>query len=270
MNHISRRARATIQAAAMLSLLIQRNAATQQYEEPKSDSSLSKTVELRFNGISMQAMLRDVSDQFRVSVFADGVPIRDKADIEFHGSLRDALDKIADTFDYSVTVHKSGIVSMMKRFTNPEDRPQMAAAEIRQTAADMLTILPALLYDTAEPPLWARMMRQLARRLPPEMIESMKHGKEFVVSDLPPDARQPLADILQWRAYGVARSSWEQLHRQLDRFDQSMLRARKKGVFTAANTGKSTASFSVIHETRGPNGGLNETELGIFQREVKP
>lgn len=245
-------------------------AAAQNQGELKGSVRLNQPVEIKFKQSAMAAILRDLSQRYGVSVIADGVPLLQSADLEFRGSLREALDRIADTFDYTITIRKTGIVSMMKRFKNPEERPQVIPAEMRQTATDMLTILPVFPYDVDEPPLWARMIRQLAPQLTPEQIDGMKQGKTLMIADLAPKFQQMMAEIIQLRAYGVTRSMWEQLYRQLDRFDSSILRARKRGVFTFADNGKSTASYAVMHETRSGGGAVTATTLGEFQREVKP
>jgi hypothetical protein len=218
----------------------------------------------------MPAMLREICERYKIAILADGVPLLQEADIDFHGKLKDALDRIADLFDYSVTMRKSGAVSMMKRFTNPEDRPQLNPAEVRRTASDMLTILPTLPYDLEQPPLWARLIRrELAPRLTPEQIDAMKQGKKIIPTDLPPNLQRTLAEIVLIRAYGDARSMWERIYRQLDRFDYAVLRAEKHGVFTSVS-GKSTASYSVIMETRGTGGTVSRLTIGEFERTVKP
>jgi hypothetical protein len=253
---------------AATSVCPQLRADTLIYSEPASSPDWAKPIEIHYKGLSLQAILKDISDRYGVSVLADGAPVLGKTTIDFKGTLRDSLDIVADAFDYAVSVHKSGIVSLMKKFNDPDDLPQLVPAEIRQTAADMLAILPDQPSDTSDPPLlWASWLRQLARRLPADILDGMKNGKSYAFSDLTPDIQRSLADVLAWRAFGVARSAWDRLYRQLDRFEQSTLHAKKKGAFIAADTGKTTTSYSVLHQANGVNGAVIETELGIFQRE---
>jgi hypothetical protein len=157
---------------------------------------------------------------------------------------------------------------MEKRFTNPEDLPQLNVAEIRQTAIDMLKILPKVAYDP-DPHAWAYDIRRLAQGLTPDQWTLLKEGKRLPLADLSPAQQAAVVGIIRLRAYGMPVSVWEMLRRQLDRFDDSVLRAEKRGVFNEVD-GRATAYYDIDHESRGVDGVVTKTPIGTFQRSVKP
>ncbi len=196
---------------------------------PKSASPM--VVDLHYQQQSLADIIRDVSHRYGLSLVVDGVPLREKASVDFSGSLNAGLEQIAGAFDYSVRV----------------------------------AILPELPYDP-EPLAWGRLLKQFAASLSETQVRAMMAGRELTAGDLSPDQQGALSQVLAMRGYGEARSTWQQLYYQLDRFDSSRIRAQKKGVFAGVN-GKSTTVYDVVHETRDPAGRVATRMLGQFQRE---
>jgi hypothetical protein len=189
------------------------------------------------------------------------------ADLDFSGTLRQGLDRIAEVFDYSISIGKPAVVTMMKRFENPDDLPQLNAAEIRQTAVDMLKILPQVPYDP-DPLSFGYEIRRLAKSLSTDQFAALNAGSRLAPADLRPDQRAALVEIVQVRSFGMPASVWELLRRQLDHFENSVLRLDKRGTFKAVD-GTMTEMYSVVHETRGRNGMVTKSPIGGFQRKVK-
>lgn len=230
---------------------------------------LDTPIGVQFKQFSMAAMLHDLSQRYHISVLADSEPLLKAADLDSKGTLRDALERVAETFDYAVRPGQGGIVLFTKRFQNPDERPQMSAAELRQTAADMLAILPSIFCGPVDPPRWVTLMRQLALRLPAEQMAAMKDGRRLTLRDLSQQEQTTVGEIIAQRAFGVARSSWQTLQWQLDRFADSVIRLKKKGVFNGVD-GKSAVHFDAVHESRSPSGIVTNSVLGGIRREARP
>jgi len=242
-------------------------AGAQSQETRKGAIGLDQAVELHYQHTPLPAMVHDLSKRYAISILVDGDPVIPAANLDFSGSLRQALDRIADIYDYSVSIDKRALVTMMKRFKNPDELPQLNVSEIRQTAIDMLKILPQVPFDSS-PTAFGHDLRGFAQTFSPDQFAVLKAGKRLTFADLRPEQREALVGVIRSRSFGMPASVWELLRRQLDHFEDSVLRLEKTGTFKAVD-GTMTDSYAVIHETRGTNGMVTKSSLGSFQRMVK-
>lgn len=88
-------------------------------------------------------VIEDLSVKLGRSILVDGEPKAEKLYVEFHGSAKEALDKVSDQLDCTWTTGKQGVILMQKRFHNRDDLPQMHLKEMQKMAQDVLAIWPA-------------------------------------------------------------------------------------------------------------------------------
>lgn len=228
---------------------------------------LSLEVDVHYRSASLATIVNDLSKKYMFPVMADGAPAKKEANIDCKGSLRLVLEQVGKAFDYSFKVTSSGAVVMTKKFEIQENHPQYHALELRQSAQDILSVLPALPYDP-KPQAWARKLRQFAQGLTPDQLGALRAGNELQLKDMSADQREAFQTIVALRAFGETRSMWERLYRQLDRLDAGRIKLVKQGVFVSAE-GKNTAFYNAIFESSDRAGNVEEALLGQFRREVK-
>ena len=160
---------------------------------------------------------------------------------------------------------------MVKRFRNPDDRPQLIVPELREMARDVLAILPYLPYDPTPHPdfPWAILLRRFAKSFTPDQLDAMKSGKHLLLVDLTPEQRDTVLQAVLLRAYGDSRTYWEQLFHQLDGLPASMIRLDKQGVFHPT-AGKDAVYYDVVHVAADHHGNTEAVSLGQFRKEVTP
>lgn len=185
-------------------------------QKPQTSTATSwKQVTLNVKGTSLANLCKVLSAQIGHGIIVDGVPLREQADVEFSGDGSKALDKVADVFDYSWTLGKSGVVLMRKRFTNPDEMPQFTRAEWRRVSRNVLSILSAFSFDhnaahEQEYPV------QLYHTFTPEQVQSLQSGKKLYFNQMP-EAQQHLVQAWIYTGYFAPEyAAWQNLFDRLD------------------------------------------------------
>lgn len=108
----------------------------------------NKMVTIRGTKLSFADALAQVGKQTGRSGIADDQPHLQSAELDLHGTAVQALDRIADIFDYTWTVSKQGAILLTKRFRNQLEYPQVNLLEIRVIVQDALTAIKAIPSDS--------------------------------------------------------------------------------------------------------------------------
>ncbi len=203
---------------------------------------LDKQIELTVSG-DLPSALKTLSSAGGISIIADAAPTRKFVTLTHIGSVRQALDKVSSAYDYRWSLTTGGIVLFTRKYSDPNELPQMNYAEIRQTAADMLTILPALDINLIDPDqVWIGSMMRLADSMTPTQVRTMKSGKTIGYADLAPPQQRGMSDLINSRAFGAPRGCWYRLNLLLNSSKSAVIESRflndrdKCAVLTASRT----------------------------------
>jgi hypothetical protein len=226
---------------------------------------LKRPIELVANHASLPEILNSLSERYGINIVADGLPLRKSADFDFHGTLAQALDSVAEAFDYTWSANKSGAILMNKRFRNRAERPQMNLLELRQTAKDELTAL-SWVQATKEHDEWVEMIRILAENMTPAQVEALRSGKRLNFGDLLPQQQELLTRIILTRGFGVPRGVWAQLLYELDNLEHSSLEVPETDG-TTMPPGRKSGTYNIWLVARGKKEKAMAIHIGQLTQE---
>lgn len=103
-----------------------------------------KMVTIRGTKLSFADALAQVGKQTGHSVIADDQPHLQSAELDLHGTAVQALDRIADIFDYTWMVSKKGVILLTKRFKTKLEYPQVDPPELYAAIKDGLTAIKTI------------------------------------------------------------------------------------------------------------------------------
>ena len=201
--------------------------------------------------MSFDVLIENFSRITKISVVADGEPVLAKSDFAFKGTTRQALDQIADTFDFDWTVTKSGIVLMTKRFTSPKDRPQVSLIETRQIIKDMSRALQTVPFD-AEVGFMPQQMQNIYNTLTPLQIQALRDKQVIPAAQLLPGAFDAMKAAILSNAFGRPLRAWNRLSEDLDLLPASFLQAQERH----DPNGPVPHYYEIMWNRRARNGGL--------------
>ncbi len=163
-----------------------------------------------------------------LSIVADGEPVLTQATLRFEGTLSQAVDQVADAFDFSWTLTKSGVVLMRKRFQAAGERPQTSLVEARQIARDIIKALHSVPYDSARGT-WDEQMKQLYRTFSPEQWQTLRAGGRTGVAMLAPAQRDALTQVVIGNTFADEIVPWQRLLDELILLPDSYLQTQVRG-----------------------------------------
>jgi hypothetical protein len=207
---------------------------------------LKQPFQARLQNMPLEQILEMIRKTGGINIVVDGEPVRTKADFDLSGTLQDALDRVADTFDYNWTVTKSGVVLMTKRFKDPEEHPQANLPEMRQMAKDILDALSLATHDTDDQA-WSKQLETLAHSFTPAQFQALHAGQRLHGSDLAPDQLSLLRQAT-WSTFTYPRQVWEELSAKLDAMPDSYIEAKKRSGPEAAD---GQPQYDCFHVERG-------------------
>jgi hypothetical protein len=222
---------------------------------------LEREVVLDHKHSSLADILKEMAEKYGVRAAVEGTPLRERADITFQGTLREALDRLSDLFDYQWRVSRSGVILMNKRFTDPNDIPQMLLQEYRQVAKDQLAVLP----DTAPDPdheRWGELLLSLARTLTASQLQALNQGARLSPGDLTPQQRRLFDQAIYARIYGPPRGIWERILLFCDRYDQAY--------FQRVEPSPGDADYEIWLAAEDGRKRALRLMLGVLPKEKKP
>jgi hypothetical protein len=199
-------------------------------KKPASDLE-TRQVDLTLEDQPLAAIIAALSDQIGHGIVLDGRPLLSKASFRLHNSAKSALDQIAEGFDCSWKVGKSGAILMSKRFHQPGDLPQMHLKEMQKMAADLLTIWPENAsnarmssYPFAAAPVAPG--NALYRTLTREQHQILRSGSPLTFQDLSPEQKDLVRLGILTGAAGNSHDVWQGLNARLANMSQSYLQWR--------------------------------------------
>lgn len=163
-----------------------------------------------------------------LSIAADGEPLLMQATLRFDGTLHNAIDQIADAFDFSWTLTKSGVVLMRKRFQADGERPQASLIETRQIAKDMIKALRTVPFDPARG-LWPDQMQQLAHTFSPELWQALRTGERTSVAMFVPAQIEALTQVVIGNTFTDQITPWQRLLDELALLPDTFLQTEVRG-----------------------------------------
>lgn len=173
--------------AALPLLLVGAMAGRSSAEPPPADASphvsaplaadfTTKIISLSYKGAGMSAIIADLAKQSERSILVNDEPRDNQADVEFKGSLKDALDAIGKAYDYAWRLNKRGVVLMTKRFSRQEEYPPLNAREMNQTVQDTIAILDSFPYDFRRDWNVGALICDVYASLSPQQIATLRGG----------------------------------------------------------------------------------------------
>jgi hypothetical protein len=203
----------------------------------------------------MDDMLASLTKQTHVNILVDGQPLLQKADIKLSGSLHDALDSIADAFDYTWSVSKGGAVLMSKRFMSQDERPQVNLAEMLEMTRNMVRALTLVDYDKDETH-WPLLVTQVADSFTQQQRKVLESGERIHASDLQPQQKAALQQAILSNTFIKALRVWDGAIPNLENMERSKLQARKRD-----SVAPGSPTHDYMYTYRGSDGQLHVIEL---------
>ncbi len=186
-------------------------------------------VQLRLGAVPLSAYVATIASSAHVNILVDGEPALLKADLDFDGSVKQAIYKLADVFDYTWTVAKSGCVLMSKRFKSLDERPQATLPEMTRMARDVVSALTSVDYDK-DSNHWNQLIVQIGRSLTPAQYQLLTTKMGLHGSDLNPDQLHQLQQAMLFSTLNNQLQMWQTMLSNLVGMDASALSTRKHPV----------------------------------------
>jgi hypothetical protein len=195
-----------------------------QAQEP-AVSLKSKSVAINAQNCSFAELTSLLSKQIGCSILVDDQPLRQNADIEFTCSAEQALDQVADAFDYRWSVVPSGVIVMSKGFKDIHEYPQITLPEQREMTQNIVTILRASGYKETDT--LASLGHAFMQALTLEQGAILRKGDHISVVNLTPQQQSLAQMCLVAHAFAAPYTAWNRLSTQLDSLETSTLAIRK-------------------------------------------
>ena len=126
--------------------------------------------------LSLPQTLRRLHEQSKINIVVSGTPLLPDALIKETHTVEEALETLAEAFDYHWTMNKRGIVLLTKAFRKNGDYPQLDEKWIRHFAKENVTILEAASQGAA---FWREEVVTLAKMLQPEQWLVLQSGQSL-------------------------------------------------------------------------------------------
>ena len=174
-----------------------------------------KRVKFAAKLIAMSDMIAILSEKSGCSIVVDDEPLRKLGDIDIDGTVQEALDRIAQTFDYTWTLSKQGVVLMSKAFNNPKEIPQMNLPEMRQMARTAIAALNSFPCDLDRMICYTQ-ANLLFKSFSKEQAANLQQGVHLRLKDLTPDQAVLLQRLVTNEVLAGALTQWKTLLAGLD------------------------------------------------------
>jgi hypothetical protein len=167
----------------------------------------ARAIALSFQHATMSDVIASLAKQGRCNIIVNDEPRDNQADIEFKGTFKDALDKIADAYDYAWTVNKQGIVLMTKRFSRQDEYPPLNAGELHQTAEDSLAAISAFKFNSQADP--AVLIQNVYTSLTQEQQNALKNHQKILGRHLSDVQRLHMQDAILNHLLATPSTEWD-------------------------------------------------------------
>jgi hypothetical protein len=196
------------------------------HTSPRVADWTQKRITFKGGLIRFEEVIGRLSEQMGQGIAVDGEPLLDEAEITFEGTAREALDYVADRFDYTWAVNRHGVILLHKHFRNWADYPRLNSAEMRQMARDVLRVLYALPYERTGQG-YTLYLNELYRSFTPQQKAVLRAGKSLSFRELTLQQGELLYQSLLSGYFGEMCQDWNMLLRLLDMLPSSYLVLRQ-------------------------------------------
>jgi hypothetical protein len=180
-------------------------------------------INVRLKGVSLSQMLDIVIPaNSPLNYVVEDLPIKTTADLTYRGPLKDALDHVADEFDYTWRVRKGTFVVFEKRFVDPDEHPQLILPELLKIARDVNTTLKGIPYQSGIANDFFN-IRTLYLSLTPPQVSRLERKESLGVNDLSVAQTDLMITALYSSQYQSAIYAWQDLESQLAAMPKSVL-----------------------------------------------
>lgn len=191
------------------------------------------TVDLAFKDADMATMLDKIHTQTGLTILREGVPIKATSNFTFHGSLKTAMDQIADTFDYNWTPSKTVRKALLfkKRFRTPEEHPEWYEKEMLHTAEQVCRALQSPFALSESYGNTRDLLHLLYHKLNPDQLQLLYQGGQLSFQDLNPGQSLLVNQQIYNVALGGVNSSWQHLQSRLTHLKDTKLVFKDVGLY---------------------------------------
>ena len=176
----------------------------------------SKTkVALKSSDASIAQMLdRLIPSRSSLNYVVEDLPSKTKGSLTFQGSLKDALDRVADLFDYTWRVRKGIFIVFEKRFDDPNEHPQLILPELLTIARGMNAVLTGIPYQSKSF-FYSADIRAFYHSLTPEQVSRLERKESLAIGELSDVQSGLMLTALYSSAYHPLIHAWQDLELQL-------------------------------------------------------
>lgn len=202
-----------------------------------SDADLStRHVTLVFKQQHFTDVIATLSQKLRLNILVDDEPLPQTVNLEFDGTVKEALDKVGDMFDYTWRQKANGIIVMYKRFQSAAEHPQYNLPELQRMAHGMVDIFKAFPLDPLDD--FTPRMNALFGTLTPNQLGMLQNGQTLYGSDLNAEQMEALQSVILQHMLADQIGLWPSLMVQLDKLDRSLFQIRESPTFYLKAQGK--------------------------------
>ena len=194
---------------------------------PPLPAHFSDHIAAKYHQLSLKQIVGIIDSVSGLNILIDGEPLTPRADLEFDGTLEEALNKVADTFDYKWKAGKGGIVLFNKRFTNKDDAPQAGLPEMIHLIKSMSDIF-ALANVDPDPSQWVNHLNQLGQSLTDTQRAYLLTGKRMSARELSPDQFLHLRSAVMNNTFAEPMNIWSSLAEHLRNLSTAYLVAQRQ------------------------------------------
>lgn len=174
----------------------------------------TKRIALHCSNATMQQALEQLAAQAGISILADGIPNAKRLNIETQATAENTLTQIADTFDYSWTLSKTGFVLMQKRFTDEHERPEVVPDEMRAATRNILSLMQPF-YSAQSGESMTSVFRKIIAGLSSEESKKANSMHGLPVAELQPDLQPPAIHLLYMNEMDALSRRLDELNKML-------------------------------------------------------
>lgn len=209
-----------------------------------------RPVKIELSSVKFTSAIEILCKKTGKCIIADGEPFTETANLSFEGNGKEAVDKVADIFDYKWKLSKSGVILFSKKFHLPEERPQSNPEEILNCSYNVLSILQwnsnGNSFKTT-----ANYLVELANSLTQEQINLLHRGDHLQVNELTANQQSLVFGSILSNSMSQTEFQWNLLKTLLSKRRLSNLKINSKSEFNKSTNRQETYHFMTFNFTDG-------------------
>jgi hypothetical protein len=247
-------------AISVLSYLsVQADAQKPKASAIKASAILEQKCQVNLEDSTFSEVLRALRKAGNVSFVVDGEPSLQKTHFQVAGTVKQALEKLAATYDCAWKLEVSGIVLLQRHFSRPEELPQAPLIEMKQMADDIVAALRTVPVDTT-PQNKFKPLNHFVSTLTQTQVTRLRNGQRLGQDSLFPMQLSLLEVAFATNAYGPPTFVWENLQGLFDAMPASSIQSRQQTLATPDKP----AEFLLLHTAKSRTGTTILTPLEQF------